>query len=42
VSVDGGRPAPWQAAVRLAALPLAAATLRAAHDEAAGTEVIEA
>jgi len=42
VSVDGGRAAPWQALVRLAALPLAAATLRAAHDEAAATEVIEA
>ncbi len=42
LSLDGGPPAPWQALVRLAALPLAAATLRAAHDEAAGTEVVEA
>jgi RDD family len=42
VSVDGRRPAPWQAALRLAALPLAVGTLRAAHDEAAATEVVEA
>ena len=41
VSVDGGRVAPWQAVVRLAALPLAAAAGRAVHDEAAGTEVID-
>jgi len=41
VSVDGSAVAPWQALVRLAALPIAAWTLRAAHDEAAATEVIE-
>jgi hypothetical protein len=41
VSVDGSAVAPWQALVRLAALPRAALTLRAAHDEAAATEVIE-
>jgi hypothetical protein len=42
VSVDGGPVAPWQALVRLAALPRAAWELRAAHDEAAATEVVEA
>jgi len=42
VSVDGRPVAPWQAALRLAALPLAAARLRAVHDEVAATEVIEA
>ena len=41
VSVDGSAVAPWQALVRLAALPCAALTLRAVHDEAAATEVIE-
>lgn len=41
VSVDGRRVAPWQAALRLAALPLAARTLRAVHDEAAATEVVD-
>ena len=41
VSVDGSAVAPWQALVRLAALPRAALTLRAVHDEAAATEVIE-
>jgi hypothetical protein len=41
VSVDGSPVAPWQALVRLAALPTAALTLRAVHDEAAATEVIE-
>lgn len=42
VSVDGGPVAPWQALLRLAALPSALLTLRAVHDEAAGTEVVEA
>jgi hypothetical protein len=42
VSVDGGPVAPWQAVVRLAALPRALWALRAVHDEAAATEVIEA
>jgi hypothetical protein len=42
VSVDGGPVAPWQAVLRLAALPRALRTLRAAHDEAAATEVVEA
>lgn len=42
VSVDGGPVAAWQALVRLAALPFAARRLRAVHDEAADTEVIEA
>jgi hypothetical protein len=42
VSVDGRAVAPWQAALRLAALPLAAVRLRAVHDEVAATEVIEA
>lgn len=42
VSVDGGPVAPWQALVRLAALPRALRTQRAVHDEAAGTEVVEA
>jgi len=42
VAVDGSALAPWQALVRLAALPLAARSLRAVHDEAAATEVIEA
>ena len=42
VSVDGGPVAPWQALARLAALPAAAVTLRAVHDQFAETEVIEA
>jgi hypothetical protein len=42
VSVDGRGVAPWQALLRLAALPAALRTLRAVHDEAAATEVIEA
>jgi hypothetical protein len=42
VSVDGSGVALWQALVRLAALPLAARALRAVHDEAAETDVIEA
>jgi hypothetical protein len=42
VSVDGSPVAAWQALVRLAALPSALLTLRAVHDEAAGTEVVEA
>lgn len=41
VSVDGSAVAPWQALVRLAALPRTALTLHAVHDEAAATEVIE-
>jgi hypothetical protein len=41
VSVDGSPVALWQAVLRLAALPAAARTLRAVHDEAAGTEVVE-
>lgn len=41
VSIDGSPVALWQAVVRLAALPAAALTLRAVHDEAAGTEVVE-
>jgi hypothetical protein len=42
VSVDGSPVAPWQALVRLAALPSAVRELRPAHDEAAATEVVEA
>lgn len=42
VSVDGSRVTPGQALVRLAALPAAARAGRAIHDEAAGTEVVEA
>ncbi|HYW23304.1 MAG TPA: hypothetical protein VE953_04020 [Terriglobales bacterium] len=42
VSVDGSAVAPWQALVRLGALPSALLTLRAVHDEEAGTEVVEA
>lgn len=41
VSVDGGRPRLVQAVVRMAALPLALMRLRAVHDEAALTEVVE-
>jgi hypothetical protein len=41
VSVDGSAVAPWQALLRLAALPRALRTLRAVHDEVAGTEVVE-
>ncbi len=40
VAVDGSRPSPGQAVVRLAALPLSALRLRAIHDEIAGTEVV--
>ncbi|HEY4027655.1 MAG TPA: RDD family protein, partial [Candidatus Dormibacteraeota bacterium] len=40
VSVDGSPVAPWQALLRLAALPLAARSLRPAHDETAATEVV--
>jgi len=42
VSVDGSPVAPWQALLRLAALPLAVLTRRAVHDETAATEVVEA
>jgi hypothetical protein len=42
VSADGRPVAPWQALLRLAALPAAARALRAVHDETAGTEVVEA
>lgn len=41
VAIDGSRPSPGQALVRLAALPLAAFRLRAAHDQAAETDVVE-
>ncbi|HKF74635.1 MAG TPA: RDD family protein [Candidatus Dormibacteraeota bacterium] len=41
VSVDGSRVTLGQALVRLVALPLAARTGRAMHDEAAGTEVVD-
>jgi hypothetical protein len=40
VAVDGSRPTPAQAALRLAALPVALARLRAVHDEVAATDVI--
>lgn len=42
VSVDGSAVTAWQALLRLAALPLAAGSLRAVHDEVSATEVIEA
>ena len=42
VSIDGGPVAPWQALLRLAALPVAVCARRAVHDEAAATEVVEA
>ena len=42
VGIDGSPPSAVQAAVRLLSLPLAAARLRALHDELAGTEVVEA
>jgi hypothetical protein len=41
VAVDGSRLSLGQAVVRLAALPVAALRLRAVHDQAAGTDVIE-
>ncbi len=41
VSIDGSPVAPWQAVLRLAALPAALWRGRAVHDEVAGTEVIE-
>ena len=41
VAVDGGRVTPVQAAIRLALLPVALARLRAVHDDAASTEVVE-
>lgn len=41
VSVDGSPVAPWQALLRLAALPLAVLARRAVHDEVAATEVVE-
>ncbi len=40
VAVDGSRPTPGQALVRLLMLPMAAARLRGVHDEIAGTDVI--
>jgi hypothetical protein len=40
VAVDGSAATPGQAALRLAALPLALLRLRAVHDEVAGTEVV--
>jgi hypothetical protein len=42
VSVDGGPVSLGQALVRLAALPFTLRRLRAVHDEAAATEVVEA
>jgi len=42
VSVDGGRVAPWQALLRLTTWPVALWLRRAAHDEMAATEVVEA
>jgi len=41
VSVDGSPVEPWQALLRLAAVPAAARALRPVHDEVAGTAVIE-
>jgi uncharacterized RDD family membrane protein YckC len=41
VAVDGSRLSPGQALVRLGALPAAALRLRAEHDQAAGTDVVE-
>jgi hypothetical protein len=41
VAVDGSRLTAGQALLRLAALPAAAARLRALHDEVAGTEVVQ-
>lgn len=42
VSVDGSPVALWQAVLRLAVLPVALRSLRAAHDELAATDVVEA
>ena len=42
VAVDGSPVEPWQAALRLAALPFAVRMLRPLHDRAAATQVIEA
>jgi hypothetical protein len=42
VSVDGSPVAPWQALLRLAAVPLAIRALRPIHDEVAETAVVEA
>jgi hypothetical protein len=41
VALDGSGPSLGQALVRLVALPVAAAQMRATHDQAAGTDVIE-
>jgi hypothetical protein len=41
VAVDGSTPSAGQALVRLATLPAAAVQLRASHDQAAATEVID-
>ena len=41
VAVDGGRVTAVQAAIRLALMPVALARLRAVHDAAASTEVVE-
>lgn len=41
VAVDGSRPSLGQAAVRLLALPLSLVRVRAAHDELAGTDVVD-
>jgi hypothetical protein len=40
VAVDGSRPTPVQALLRLIALPFAGIRFRAIHDEVAGTEVV--
>jgi hypothetical protein len=40
VAVDGSRPSVGQAVLRLLALPLALARMRAVHDEIAGTDVV--
>ena len=40
VALDGSRPSPAQSVLRLALLPLAAARLRAVHDDVAATDVI--
>jgi uncharacterized RDD family membrane protein YckC len=40
VAIDGSRPSPTQAVLRLAALPLGARRLRAVHDDLAATAVI--
>jgi hypothetical protein len=41
VALDGSRPSAGQALVRLLALPMAAIQMRATHDQAAGTDVVE-